>query len=183
MRDPLSILCVAEKAAESIIGSATVCCITIDGDTLHAANLGDSTFIIIRQGKLVFKSDGKKSNILVSLLTPAELQHEFNFPYQIGTHGDGLDKTEEIEFQIQRGDMILVGSDGLFDNLFLDEILKMSQEDTIYHSRASYIASAAFRASNLAEKMVPHGERAAEAGLYHSGGKPDDITVIIATIS
>ena len=58
MRDPLSILCLAEKQAENIIGSSTACCITIDENKLYSANLGDSTFIIVRDKKIIYKSEG-----------------------------------------------------------------------------------------------------------------------------
>ena len=59
MRDPLSILCVAETESVGIIGSSTATCITIDGNQLFYATLGDSKFILIRDGSIVFESIGK----------------------------------------------------------------------------------------------------------------------------
>jgi protein phosphatase PTC7 len=55
-------------------GSSTACVVCLNGAQLHAANLGDSGFMVVRDGKLVFES-------------PAQ-QHSFNFPYQIGSRGD-----------------------------------------------------------------------------------------------
>ena len=88
----------------------------------HIANLGDSGFMIIRDGEMVFKTD--------------EQQHGFNFPYQLGmvegrdgkyyTHGDDRPKDAELySFQLNEGDIIIAGSDGLFDNLW-DELPKLT---------------------------------------------------------
>lgn len=43
---------------------------------LHAANLGDSGFMVIRGDQVVYKS-------------PAQ-QHSFNFPFQLGRGGPGV---------------------------------------------------------------------------------------------
>lgn len=47
---------------------------------LHSANLGDSGFMVIRGGKLIFESPSQ--------------QHSFNFPYQIGSYGDPISSCE-----------------------------------------------------------------------------------------
>lgn len=112
-----------------------------------------------------------------------ELQHEFNFPYQIGSYGDGLDKSIELEIEIQEGDIILLGTDGLFDNLSLEDIVTKLFEPNDYISTASFIATTAHEYSLRTEGMSPHGNRAMEAGFYHVGGKPDDITLIIGTVN
>lgn len=43
---------------------------------LHAANLGDSGFMVIRGDSIVFKSRTQ--------------QHSFNFPFQLGRGGNGV---------------------------------------------------------------------------------------------
>ena len=58
-------------------GSATACilrCLPDEGE-LHAANLGDSGFLLVRGGNPVFQ-------------TPQQ-QHHFNFPYQLGSKAQG----------------------------------------------------------------------------------------------
>ena len=58
-------------------GSATACilrCLPDEGE-LHAANLGDSGFLLVRGGNPVFQ-------------TPQQ-QHHFNFPYQLGSKAMG----------------------------------------------------------------------------------------------
>ncbi len=52
-------------------GSTTACILCIHAGTLHASNLGDSGFMVVRRGGLHFMSP--------------QQQHEFNFPYQIGS--------------------------------------------------------------------------------------------------
>ncbi len=53
------------------IGSSTACIMVLDkkSQTLHSANLGDSGFLVIRQGSVVHQS--------------SEMQHYFNTPYQL----------------------------------------------------------------------------------------------------
>lgn len=49
---------------------------------LSAANLGDSGFMIIRSGRTIFKSPPQ--------------QHDFNFPYQLGSAGGDPPNTAEV---------------------------------------------------------------------------------------
>jgi protein phosphatase PTC7 len=73
-------------AKTKILGSSTACVLLLDGQNsndsngnicqggvLHAANVGDSGYIIIRNGKILFES------------TPQ--QHGFNFPFQLQYQG------------------------------------------------------------------------------------------------
>ena len=52
-------------------GSSTACIVALDRSkqTLHTANLGDSGFMVVRQGHVVHRSN--------------EQQHSFNTPYQL----------------------------------------------------------------------------------------------------
>ena len=45
-------------------------------------------------------------------------QHSFNFPYQIGTHGDDPSCAVFEKLKVQKGDIVVMGTDGLFDNVF-----------------------------------------------------------------
>ena len=48
-----------------------------------------------------------------------EHQHYFNCPYQLGTNGDK--EFLKYELTVKEGDRIVMGSDGLFDNLNIVE--------------------------------------------------------------
>ena len=51
-------------------GSSTACIVVVNGSTLHACNLGDSGFMVLRDGAVAMCS--------------AQQQHGFNFPFQVG---------------------------------------------------------------------------------------------------
>ena len=57
-----------------LIGSSTACVIVFhrESHSLHTANLGDSGFVIIRNNKIVHRSQ--------------EQQHYFNSPFQLAIH-------------------------------------------------------------------------------------------------
>ena len=69
--------------------------------------------MILRDGACIYKT--------------REQQHAFNFPYQLGT--GSKDSAMDAIFDqvlIQEGDVVLLASDGLWDNLFVSCSLFMS---------------------------------------------------------
>ncbi|KAJ2780859.1 hypothetical protein H4R18_003228 [Coemansia javaensis] len=93
-------------------GSSTACVVLLRGDELRVANLGDCGLTVVRQGDMVYRTE--------------EQQHSFNYPYQLGTepHSDSPSDAQVFRLKIQKGDIIIVGSDGVFDNLFDEDILE-----------------------------------------------------------
>ncbi|KAJ8425277.1 hypothetical protein Cgig2_025982 [Carnegiea gigantea] len=89
-------------------GSARVLIAHFAHQALHVANIGDTGFLIIRNG-VIFK----KSSPMV---------HEFNFPYAIGSGIDLLEAVEEYHFEVEDGDVIIAATDGLFDNIYEQEV-------------------------------------------------------------
>jgi len=73
--------------------------------TLHIANLGDCCLLLIRDGQVVFRT--------------SEMQHAFNFPLQLGTHSrdEPMKDARRYDVGVDRGDVVILGSDGLMDNL------------------------------------------------------------------
>ena len=59
-------------------GSCTACILTVHETSLRVANVGDSGFLVVRSGKVLFRSQSQ--------------QHDFNFPYQLG--GEGSDSPQ-----------------------------------------------------------------------------------------
>ena len=78
---------------------------------------GDSGFMLVRSGRVVYRSP--------------ILQHFFDCPLQFGAAPDYSESTDTAEdaavaeLQVQPGDVLLAGSDGLWDNCFDSEILQM----------------------------------------------------------
>ncbi|KAJ1720998.1 hypothetical protein LPJ53_004431 [Coemansia erecta] len=101
-----------EMEAMAMRGSSTACVVVLRGDELRVANLGDCGLTVVRQGDMVYRTE--------------EQQHSFNYPYQLGTepHSDRPSDAQVFRLKIQKGDVIIVGSDGVFDNLFDEDILE-----------------------------------------------------------
>ncbi|KAJ1973273.1 hypothetical protein H4R34_005132 [Dimargaris verticillata] len=95
---------------EGIRGSSTACLAILRDDELRVANLGDCGLLVIRQGAVAFRTE--------------EQQHSFNFPFQIGTGcADRPEDAQVFTVKVRRGDIIVLASDGIFDNLFEEDIL------------------------------------------------------------
>mmetsp|Transcript_86996 Transcript_86996/g.246668 ORF Transcript_86996/g.246668 Transcript_86996/m.246668 type:complete len:344 (-) Transcript_86996:89-1120(-) len=95
-------------------------------------------------------------------------------------------------FGVQEGDLLIVGSDGLFDNLFDSELCAIIDAAVSGcqgigdladpADLAEALAQAAFKRSRDRSGETPISQKAAKAGHQLSGGVEDDITVIIAWI-
>ncbi|XP_057528565.1 probable protein phosphatase 2C 80 isoform X3 [Amaranthus tricolor] len=172
--DPAKIL---EKAhAETnVIGSSTACIIALTDKGIHAINLGDSGFIVIRDGTTVFRS-------------PAQ-QYGFNFPYQLasGTGGDLPSSGQVFSFSVAAGDVIVAGTDGLFDNLYDNEIsalvVQAKRAGLEPQVMAQNIATLAQQRALDRQRQTPFAAAAHDAGFRYIGGKLDDITVVVSYIT
>eukprot|EP00210_Caulerpa_lentillifera_P006953 g6648.t1 len=168
---------------EGVYGSSTCCLLTINLNQgrLNSANLGDSGFIVIgcrdygADHQLVFR-------------TPQQ-EHEFGRPYQLGHHQYASPPHEAMlyNFQIFPGDTIIMGTDGLFDNVFLPKIIdqvKASRKAGLSpQDLAGRLISMAHESSLDKRIDTPYSKGFTEAfNLSSSGGKPDDITVIVAYV-
>jgi len=170
-RDPLRIMQDAYKHSMEVQGSSTCCIITLEGLRLNAANLGDSGFMVLRGTDIVYRTK--------------EQQHSFNFPYQIGTgSADKPEHSQRILVEVQQGDLIIVGTDGLWDNLFDEDIIEVvSQSYSDPASIAQVIARQAHLIANNKDILSPFSKSARSNGYpLASGGKLDDITVVVGRV-
>ncbi|KZV27335.1 protein phosphatase 2c [Dorcoceras hygrometricum] len=155
-------------------GSSTACVITLDGRTLRAVNVGDSGFLVIRGGKIVYTS-------------PTQ-QRKFNHPYQLGktSRCDTPDVAEEIAVAVEIGDVIVAATDGLFDNMFPDDIEQVVrlclEEDHNEPELVAWTLAKVARQNSLDITCTPFEAAASEAGFVHFGGKYDDVTVVVAYV-
>ncbi|CAG8459655.1 14928_t:CDS:2 [Acaulospora colombiana] len=183
--DPVDILrtsyeqCIRDCTMEGIIGSSTALIAILREDELRIANLGDCGISIIRRNDFTFRSE--------------EQQHSFNFPYQLGTGSfDTPQDAQRYTIKVQCGDIVILGSDGIFDNLFEEDILE--EIDRFFCPRTGtpsvhpqMISEAlAYRAKNASEDLnnpSPFQSRAMQEGLYYLGGKKDDISVLVGIVT
>jgi len=98
--------------------------------------------------------------------------------------------------EVKEGDIIVVGTDGLFDNMFTPEILELIKKGVGEENNSMKILEQ-FGNSNLAEEIAnqaqilarskkrisPFSQMAQLCGLYHRGGKMDDITVVVSLVT
>jgi len=161
------------------IGSSTACVVSLSEEgTLSGLNLGDSGVMVVRNSEAIYRS--------------VDQQHYFNCPYQVGS--DSADSIEEdsgiIQVNLQDGDWVVVGTDGLFDNCFAEDIVS----EISWHEQkrppgkfdpeylAESVARLAFSFAMDTRRDTPFAVNARQSGHHYIGGKMDDITCIICRV-
>lgn len=154
------------------VGSCTAVLAALHKQTLYVANVGDSGFLVVRNGEVLAKS------------TP--MQHGFNFPYQIGSEGDDPATAETFEVPVASGDVLVLATDGVYDNLYEREILDVVDSG---HKKgvepgtvAMWLVKLAHQAGLNKEGRSPFSDAAQAAGYSYEGGKLDDATVVVSYV-
>ncbi|KAJ9102490.1 hypothetical protein QFC21_002890 [Naganishia friedmannii] len=181
-------------------GSATACLSSFDSSTgiLESINLGDSGFSIIRDGEIFFEA-------------PAQT-HYFNCPRQLtkpekgsDSSGMAMDLPEHGDLysqKLQKGDTVVLYTDGLSDNVHNSQILALLKhvDSTLASPTNAFLLpeeKALERARLFADVLVayarlcmsrqdvvsPFEQAAAKQGIRYPGGKIDDITVLAVHIT
>lgn len=85
------------------------------------------------------------------------------------------------------GDVIIAGTDGLFDNLYSNDIAALVVQATRASLKpqvtAQKIAALARQRAQDKNRQTPFSAAAQEAGFRYYGGKLDDITVVVSYIT
>ncbi len=168
-------------------GSSTVCVLYMDNfnNTVYSGYLGDSCYLIARPRgvgdfEIIFKSK--------------EQTHGFNIPYQVGSEGDDPKLAMTYKHNVIKDDIVILATDGLWDNIEVENII---QELNLFSNKvnsitintidfAKYLSEKAEELSYKIDYFSPFARRALEYNKNVKklrGGKPDDITVIVAQIS
>ena len=183
-------------------GSCTACVVGLDGRRIEAANLGDSGFLVLRRSvSTVAGGSGGSGFSVVAASTPQ--LHFFNCPWQLSV--DGQDKPQDAEVisvDVAPGDLLVLATDGLFDNLHLDEIVQVLDEQLAHDGAANewtasaaeedlqatvkmlseVMARAAQRMARSTTAFTPFAVALTEEGEPSMGGKMDDITVLCSYV-
>ena len=178
-------------------GSATFCMCVLDLEKnyMHTVNLGDSGYMLLRSTEKLINNPnpvlqslkaGDKVSPLGMVFKSQEQQRSFNFPLQVGTHGDSPQEAKTNVHEIQENDIIVLGTDGLWDNLFEDHIIQIIKPFFEISNRIQSLSTVAEMIGETAERYSldqryksPFSVKS--NGLY-LGGKPDDITIIVAQV-
>lgn len=119
-------------------GSSTACILALNPEesAVSASNLGDSGFVVIRNGTVVYQTDPQL--------------HYFDCPFQLGAYPEHVDATnypsdaDTCTVTVISGDTIVLGTDGLWDNCPLEEITQMIPDtDDAVNTAAEVLATAA----------------------------------------
>ncbi|CAL5072988.1 unnamed protein product [Urochloa decumbens] len=164
-------------AAAGTPAASTAAIVSLAGRTLRWAYVGDSGFAVFRDGRILRRSRAQ--------------QHYFNCPYQLNAGRDSAtvaDDAEVGEAPAKEGDVVVVGTDGLFDNVADDELERIVRMGTALGfsplNMAEVVAGFAFEAARCSNRDTPYsvlGRSEAGQGFF-TGGKPDDITVVVVYI-
>ncbi|KAG7092450.1 hypothetical protein E1B28_008804 [Marasmius oreades] len=171
-------------------GSSTACLLTLNSSSglLRSANLGDSGFLVIRSSNVIYKN-------------PIQ-SHYFNCPKQItklpSSHGrkfsraciDSPSEAETYSAKLRDGDIVIVYTDGLADNVFDSEIVTICSlvarqggtEEVKVQMMADRMVEYARKSMMSRDKYTPFEKEAARHGMFFRGGKVDDVTVIVALV-
>jgi len=175
-----------QENKQQIIGSSTACLMMLSHNDLmlYTSNIGDSGFLVVRSGEVVHRSH--------------EQQHYFNTPFQLSLPptelqsevlADRPESADQYEFCVEDGDVILLATDGIFDNvpdrLLVEEmaVVQHCKDEIRLQQCANSIALMARKLSRDPKFLSPFSVNALAAGIEAEGGKPDDITVLLATVS
>lgn len=162
---------------ETVHGSTTISIAKLIDSKMHFYNLGDSGCAIFRNFEMVFRT-----NFTV---------HSFNYPYQIGSNNDSSIENGSIEyFDIMKNDTMICASDGLWDNIYPDEIgsiikkawKNVTSSDIFVHAAARNLVRSAFTKGASHSIATPFSDAAEKANIDYLGGKLDDTTVVVSQI-
>jgi protein phosphatase PTC7 len=91
-----------------------------------------------------------------------------------------------VSIEVQDGDIVVAGSDGLFDNIptfkIKEDVKAAVKNQTLLTTLAKKLADEAIQHGSNDKYESPFAKRAKEQGLLFNGGKLDDTTVIVARI-
>lgn len=112
---PLDILKNANKKVKSY-GASTCCLLFLNGTNGRATalNLGDCGYVVLRGNDLTIEARSKPQ------------LHCHNMPFQLGHMSSDQPHHGEVKtIDLKRNDWIVMGTDGVWDNLYLEQIQKI----------------------------------------------------------
>lgn len=183
------------------LGTSTLILATLWKNTLKIGFIGDSGYILF-EPSLRRLPQNRGINIMYMIKEISEEQeHGFNFPFQIGTTGDDPEKSgKEFSHEINYGNLLVLVSDGILDNLFpheIEHILNVYLESVKQEfgrgiikivenfngaDFSNLLALKAFKKSMEADIISPFSIGGMKSGLIALGGKSDDISVVSVMI-
>lgn len=206
--------------SEGVCGSSTICIATLDKklNQLSYSNIGDGGLMVVRRidsntagymRERTLPKHLQTTDLKIAYLSQQQLR-SFNLPYQLGfsdiantpNNFESPSDADTASIPVMPGDVIVLATDGLFDNIDLNEIVQEVSQWEQEHFTAKGKDLRAISADGnhavqlLAEKLVhaartlsldqsrdsPFAILAKENDIMWGGGMPDDTTVIVARV-
>merc|ERR1719456_1072801 len=207
-RGPISLLAEAYEATECL-GSTTVLLAALDNMTkihgkLHpmdaVLSIGDCELLMLR------RMNGAQSELEAVFHTEMQrIDGHVQTPLQLARVDERIDADfdEEVAYEVIRkgsavhcvsayeGDILVLGSDGVFDNLFLDELIEYCNEhlpplapDEPFYPRSPNVLRQLAKTIvlNSHKKSGDDGKQKIADSPIGKGGKVDDTSVVVAEV-
>jgi len=201
---PISMVREAYEATESL-GSTTLLTAVMDNSTkihgkLHpmiaVCSIGDCEILILRRG-----ADGR-----LQLVFQTEMQRidgNAQSPLQLARVDDSIDPNFDESIAIEviergsavhcvsafEGDVVVLGTDGVFDNLFVDELVQICEEMTSPSAKGRFRPMDRHVLGAIARRIVyeSHAKTQPYQGTWRpapigKGGKIDDTSCVVAEV-
>jgi serine/threonine protein phosphatase PrpC len=160
----------ADDAVSGGSGQTTMVVAAIAGQSVRTYNVGDSGALIVGQrGKIKARTVAHSPvgyGVAAGLIAEEDALHHEHLHYVSNTLGGGGSMHIEVssEYTLARHDTLLLGTDGVFDNLHLEEVVELI--------RKGPLAAAAIELASRCSKRMREP---------HDGmpSKPDDLTFIL----
>jgi len=205
-RGPVSLLKEAYEETESL-GSTTVLLAVLDNSTkihgkLHpmvaVLTIGDCELLMLR------RLEGRQANFQAVFHTEMQrIDGHSQTPLQLARVDDRVDPDFDEELALEviergsavhcvsayEGDIIVLGSDGIFDNLFLEEIVEIVNESLPDPKPGNFVPTQPALLHQISRRLVEESHLKSEAGPHGLpdtpiglGGKMDDTSVVVAEV-
>ena len=164
-----------------IEGTSTFTLIYIDKVKIRmlSISMGDSLYSIMR-------FDNKSQKYRMEFISK-EKYHSFNTPYQVGKYGDSPEFLISSNHNILENDIIILGNDCFWDNISINNILKIINDNINFNIDfhciiCEKLIEEAKKNSDDQFIISPFSIKAKENGFYYLGGKPGDILLNVSII-
>lgn len=196
---PVAILVAGYDAVQGDVGiklgSSTACVASVDlgRGELRVANLGDSGYLILNLAGQVVHASRPQT-------------YFFNAPYQLAKMPDSMRRPGSLEnrptdaavstHQLHTDEVVILATDGFFDNIFPTDAAKMvsaiaakasrtagttmTKQDVVDEIAGTLTESA--RSAGRSRKNGPFAEEARMNNLQFTGGKEDDICLVVIAL-
>ncbi|EKX34150.1 hypothetical protein GUITHDRAFT_147406 [Guillardia theta CCMP2712] len=171
-----------ERAREytQLLGSSTACVAVLYQGVLKTLNVGDSGFMVV-------KPRSKQAHTYDMVYRTKEQQHRFNMPFQLsfGPYSDKPSSGDAWEYKANPGDVVLMATDGVWDNLFDEEVMQaLCSAKGDLKVAAHLIANLSIKKGLATSVRTPFNERHNQlfSDEKRTAGKLDDVTCVVSEV-